>query len=380
MTGIVPRIFVRLFVLAVLVYETASPVLACAICFSAVSVTTGQKLDAADEIVLAMPLSDGERFRVVKVIKGDAGVGTTVEETVSLADSVDLQSGKLLLLVRNELSGRWTSLGAIGSGHADWLRQLVKTKDGRSMGLPVAWPLAGRGQAVPDSTNWPKRIILVEQLLESEDPLAAEIAYGEFSRAPYSAMRRLKPVLDPDRIRSWIDDPELATRRDGYLLLLGIAGGADDATVLEERLAAAWASRDATNVAALLTADLELRGPARVAWIEENYLVDRDRTLPEIRAALLALSVHGKAGGRISRQRIVDAYRLFIRERKPMAGFVAMDLAAWQAWDAVPDYIDVLEVNAVKDPAGEFAIVAYLQESQTPEARAALAAFTRPSK
>lgn len=380
MTVFAQHIFVRLFVLAVLLFGTASPTFACAICLSAVSVTTGQKLDAADQVVLAMPLSDGERFRVVEAIKGDASVGTDVEGTISLAKPADLQSGKPLLLIHNRLLGRWTSLGAIGSKYADWLRQLVKTNDGRSKGAPLAWPLVSRAQAVPDSTNWPERIVLVEPYLESEEPLAAEIAYGELSRAPYDAMRLLKPVLDPGKIRSWIDDPEIAARRDAYLLFLGIAGGADDAAALEERLADARASRDAKNLAAMLAADLELRGPARVAWIEENYLTDRDRTLPEIEAALLALSVHGKASGRISRQRVVDAYRLFIRERKPMAGFVAMDLADWQAWDAVPDYIDVLEAKAVKDPAGEFAIAAYLQKSQTPEARAALAALTRPSK
>ena len=32
---------------------------------------------------------------------------------------------------------------------------------------------------------------------------------------------------------------------------------------------------------------------------------------------VLALSVHGNAPGAVSRQRIIDAYRLLIRERKP---------------------------------------------------------------
>jgi hypothetical protein len=42
---------------------------ACAICLSAVSVTTGQKLDAADQVVLAVPLPDPTRFRIVEVVK-----------------------------------------------------------------------------------------------------------------------------------------------------------------------------------------------------------------------------------------------------------------------------------------------------------------------
>lgn len=364
-----------LCLLAGMLLGTASHAHACAICLSAYTVTTGQRLDAADEVVLAEPLSDAERLRIVEVIKGEAGVGTIVEVTVSLADPVDKQGGKPLLLIRNGLSGHWTNLGAIGSGYAGWLRQLVKTNDGCSRSAPPAWPLFSAVQAVPDSTNWPERIVLIEPHLESEDPLAAEIAFGELARAPYEARHLLKPVLDADKLRGWIDDPDRAPRHDAYLLLLGIAGGADDAAMLEERLADARVSRDATNVAAMLAADLELRGPALVGWIEENYLADGDRTLPEIEAALLALSVHGNANDRIPRKRIVDAYRRFIRERKPMAGFVAMDLTGWRAWEAVPDYVDVLRSNAVKDPAGRFAIVVYLQESPNAEAQAASAAF-----
>jgi len=146
--------------------------------------------------------------------------------------------------------------------------------------------------------------------------------------------------------------------------------------MLEQRLDAARAAQDATNVAAMLAADMELQGPARVAWIEENYLLDHSRSLPEIDAALLALDVHGGAGGVVPRQRVIDAYRSFIRERKPMAGFVATYLSDWKAWDAVPDYVDVLRSGAVKDPAGQFAIVVYLQDSRSAEAQAAAAAFT----
>jgi hypothetical protein len=47
---------------------------------------------------------------------------------------------------------------------------------------------------------------------------------------------------------------------------------------------------------------------------------------------LLALSVHGGANGAVPRERVIQAYGLFIRERKPMAGFVALELADWEYW------------------------------------------------
>jgi hypothetical protein len=221
--------------------------------------------------------------------------------------------------------------------------------------------------------EWRERVAIVAPKLESDEPLAAAIAYGELARAPYSAMRTLGPQLDVQRIATWLDDPKLASRRSTYTLLLGIAGGPDGATRLEQRVEEAGKSRDATDLAAMLAADLELRGPARVAWLEQTYFADRQRTLHEIQAALLALSVHGEADAAVPRKRVIEAYRFFIRERKQMAGFVALELARWKAWEATADFVEIIRSHAVKDPAGEFAIVSYLRESPDAIAKAGFA-------
>jgi len=372
-----PKLAAALLGAALLLGGGLGRALACAICLSAVSVTTGQKLDAADQVALAAPLSDGQRFRLTETIKGDVPLGSTVAANTDRSDAPPSQAGKLYLLARNGMSGRWTSFGVVEAESAAWLRELLKTNDGRAKAPPRAWPLVSPVQAVPDSTNWPERIVLIAPQLESSDPLVAEIAFGELSRAPYEALRTLRPTLDTSKLRRWIDDPALAKRRAPYLLLLGATGGTDDAAMLEQRLVDAHTSQDATNIAAMLAADLELRGSSRIAWIEENYLLDRSRSLPEIEAALLALSVHGETNGDVvPRQRIVDAYRNFIRERKPMAGFVATYLDDWKAWDAVPDYLEVLRSNAVKDPADQFEILVYLRDCPQAEAQSAAAAFT----
>ncbi|CAH1671266.1 MULTISPECIES: hypothetical protein [unclassified Chelatococcus] len=351
--------------------------LACAICLSAIAVTTGQKLDAADQVVLASPLPGGGLFRIVESVKGDAPIGSTVEASADRVKETTSQDGQLSLLARNGMSLRWSNFGVVQAENAGWLREFLKTNDGRAKAPPRAWPLVSPVQAVPDSIDWSKRISVIAPSLESGDPLVADIAFAELARAPYDVMRTLKPALDAADLRRWLQDPALVKRRDAYLLLLGIAGDSDDAAMLEERLIRAHTSKDATNVAALLAADLELRGPNRVAWIEENYLLDHSRSLPEIEAALLALSVHGGPGGVIPQRRVVDAYRHFIRERKAMAGFVATYLGDWQAWEVVPDYVDVLRSNAVRDPASEFAILVYLRASPGPEGRSAAEAFVQ---
>jgi len=370
---ITARLVRLLGALAAMTFVTAGGAAACAICFSGFVVTPGQQLDAADQAVLALPAIDGKQFRVVEAVKGDAIVDQTVVEPVSRVDAAALRSGEPLLLLRNELAQRWTSLGTIGAGHAGWLRQLAATGNA-GRGRPKAiWPQTMQAPPFePTEVQWRERLALVLPYLQSPEPLAAEIAYGEVSRAPYSAMRSLKTQLDAARIARWVDDPKLASRHSTYILLLGITGGPGDAARLEQRLDAARQSHDATNVAAMLAADLELRGPSRVGWIEKMYFADRDRTLPEIEAALLALSVHGGANGAIPRERVVGSYRRFMQERKPMAGFVAQDLADWEAWDATGDYVALLKSDALKDPASHFAVVSYLHRSPRTEAKAAL--------
>jgi hypothetical protein len=362
----------RLVCAVVIAMFTAVGAAACPICFNGRVVTIGQQLDAADQAMLAVPSPDGKQLRIVEVLKGDVAVDGIVSEPVARVDAAALRSGKPLLLLRNELGQQWSSVGAIGAEYAGWLRQLAATGPTSRSYPRVAWPQTGERLSELTDAEWRARVALVVPYLESPEPLAAEIAYGEVSRTPYRAMRAVKALIDATTIAKWFDDPKLAARHSTYTLLLGIAGSPDDAVRLERRIDTAWSSRDATNLAAMLAADLELRGPSRVGWIERMYFADTDRTMPEIDAALLALGVHGGASGAVPRDRVIQAYRLFMRERKPMAGFVAQELADWAHWDATPEYVALLKSNAVKDPASHFAIVNYLQRSPRAAAKAML--------
>jgi hypothetical protein len=338
----------------------SSEAAACPICFNGRVVTVSQQLDAADQVVLAVPLTGGQ-FRIVDVVKGDGQIDAIITEPVSRADAA-IGSGRPLLLFRNALGQRWSSAGNLDLKHAEWLRRLL-----------AAGP--------PTDTSWRERVLLAVSYLENPEPFAAEIAFSEISRAPYTIQRLLKPALDAQAIERWLADPALANRRPTYTLLLGITGGPDEASRLEQRIDAARTSRDATNLAAMLAADLELRGASRVDWIEKTYFADPDRTLAEIDAALLALSVHGEADGVVPRARVIAAYRYFIAARKPMAGFVAQQLADWAHWDATDAYATLITSDAVKDPASHFAIVNYLRRSPQAAAKAALRSLAaKPSR
>ena len=360
-----------LFAVGTLMLIMTSGAEACPICFSGLVLTVGQQLDAADQAVLATPIIDKGEFRIVEVIKGKGVIGEIISEPVSHVDAAALRSSKPLLLLGNDLTERWTSMGTIGGEHASWLRGLVASGHVGKASAKRAWPQRSFTSSDMTDDEWRLRLAVVAPYLEHPEPLAAEIAYGEMMRAPYGALRSVKPMIAAMPIASWIDDPKLASRRATYTLLLGVAGGADDAAHLEQRLDAALRSHDATNLSATLAADLELRGPSRLTWIEKSYFADGSRTLPEIEAALLALSVHGGADGSVPRQRVIDAYRLFMREHKPMAGFVAQDLGDWGYWDAVPEYDALLKSDALKDPASSLAVISYLQRAPHPAAQSA---------
>jgi hypothetical protein len=114
----------------------------------------------------------------------------------------------------------------------------------------------------------------------------------------------------------------------------------------------------------MLAADLELRGEARMTWVDDKYLRDPKRSTREIEAVTLALGAHGQANGTIRRERVIQSYRMFIRERQDLAGFVAPDLAAWNYWDAVPEYAALMKSDIRQQGASRFAIAVYLRQSR----------------
>ena len=329
---------------------------ACPLCLGWGKPSTAQRLVATPQAVLAVPTTEPGRFRVTQVVKGERPADGTVEgdypRNAYVSGDATSTSTRPLLLVRDDPLPTWVILGAIDAARVDWLRALATGKPAADMS--------------PD--EWRARVALVVPHLNDPEPLATELAYAELAVAPYAALRTAKPHLDAAALRRCLADPALAARRPFYLLLLGIAGNAQDAVTLEKRLQAAGQSGDAANLSSMLAADLELRGAARVARIESNYLTEPKRSTPEIKAALLALSVHGNAEGVIPRERVIQAYRVFMKAHPEIAGEVAPDLASWQCWDAVPDYLALMKSGVRQQYPSRQAVLAYLQQS--PNARA----------
>jgi len=340
----------RITLAALFLFGSSNASFGCQVCLQAARelLSIGGQLDVANRAVLAAP-ANPTQFRVVAVVKGEDAVGDIVIDPVTDVDATAPTERDPWLLLRDGLAPQWTEVGAIWARYAAWLRELAS---------------ADRSEA-----GWRRRVELVLPSLENPDPLVAQIAAGEVGRAPYPTLNVAKSHLDPKLVEGWLDHPWTAPRYTPYTLLLGYAGDLSDADRIEQPIDTSGRTHDAANLAAMLTADLQLRGPDRVGWLEQTYFADQKRSMGEIEAALLALQVQGDVDHAVPRERVIQAYRVFIRERPAMAGFVAQELAEWGHWDAAPEYAALLEADAIKDPASEFAVDVYLR--RVAEAKAA---------
>jgi hypothetical protein len=331
---------------AALILCTSFAASACPLCLGAFRSSVAQQLVDLPHAVLAQLSADGGGYQVVAVIKGEGPSGQMIPAEAIQLDVV-MDASATLLLVRDDAWSMWVCLGAVAVEHASWLRAIA----------------AGKRAPDMNADEWRARVELMLPYLEHREPLVAEIAYGELAAAPYAALLAAKPHLAAPAIRRWLADPQLAARQPMYLLLLGIAGDAVDAAVLERRLEESSMARDAMYLGSLIAADLQLRGSARMGWVDAKYMGNRLRTTRELEAALLALSVLGNANDAIPRERVIQSYRLFIQEHNELAGFVAQDLAAWQYWGAVPLYLALIKSNVRQQFTSRVAIFAYLQQS-----------------
>jgi hypothetical protein len=98
-------------------------------------------------------------------------------------------------------------------------------------------------------------------------------------------------------------------------------------------------------------------------WVEQKYLRDRSRSAPEVEAALLALSVQGHTHATIPRERVIQAYRVYMKAHPENAGNVAPDLAAWQYWDAAPEYQALIKSGVRQQYPSMLAMMNYLRQS-----------------
>jgi hypothetical protein len=341
----------------------APSAIACPICSgTAPRLTLLQTLINADRAVIARPLGSGD-FEMLASIKASSKENDRPGmrlRTPKFAPGEDVPMRAVapsVLLLRQSLGGAWMVAGPMPASAAPAARLLVGAK--RSTVMTLA--------------DWQARVVKLTPLLEHPVPLLAETAYGEIARSPYAAMRSARGFVKPADLKAWLADPGRAPRRSLYWLLYGINAGPAEARDIAARVDALGRGNGLTDLSSLLAADLEAGGSARRVVLRKRYFEDRSRTLPELQEAVLAFTVHADAGDAALQRDTAAMFGRLVRTHRALGGLVAADLARWQYWEAVPDYITLLRSRALH-PVMRQPVLDYLTASGRPDALAAVAA------
>ena len=352
-------------------FVVAAPLVhACPICSGNLpTLTLLQHLINSDRAMIARSLG-GRDFEVIEPIKPLPALPAVGARTAAAdkpgsklrdlrfipGEDIPRASGGSYLLLRQALGGGWMNAGPVPAGAASDLRRLVGAK--RSSDMTLA--------------DWRSRVVTLAPMLEHPVPVLATTAYAEIARAPYDAMRSTRGHVRPSDLRVWLADPGRATRRPLYWLLYGINAGPGEAREIAGRVDRLAAKGGLEDLASLLAADLEAGGAARRAVLRRTYLEQSKRSIPELQEAILAFTVHADAGDAALRRETAETFGRLVRKHRALGGLVAADLARWQYWDAVPDYIVLLR-SRVLNPALRQPVLDYLTASGRPEALAAVA-------
>ncbi|MFN9717083.1 MAG: hypothetical protein ACK58L_00215 [Planctomycetota bacterium] len=174
--------------------------------------TLVQRLVDSDEIVIVNASTRRLGLVVIDtVIQGDLQQGMMFEIPREELPALGFAETDRFLLGRQKLGHRWKQLGIVARGNEAWIGQLAGMK--RTSELTEA--------------DWVERVLLFQRDLDHSDPMIGATAFGEVARAPYSAMRANRELLDEERLlQSWRSVDLPLERRSLYVLLLGICGGA----------------------------------------------------------------------------------------------------------------------------------------------------------
>jgi hypothetical protein len=309
---------------------------ACQICVPFPQKSTADFLIEAQTVALARE-DPGRPFHLksVKLLRGDLGT-----ETIDLfLDSstrrlLSLDPDRSVVVVRSGGDGEptWQRIGIADDEFGPLVEEILD--------LAPAWQLA------------PKlRPLYFCKLLGHDNPQLSSLAHLEVGRAPYSAIRSLESPLGRDDLNAFLKNFRYIEWHSLYILLLAQSEDERDRRLISETLRSAARFGLTLNLAAWATASIEQEGESAIAYLEENYLGNPDRSTEELEAISLALSTHGSNGRTELRDRIVSCYATLLETHPSMTAKVALDLIAWKRRELAAE---VAEFIASKPRAFDF--------------------------
>ena len=339
----------------------AATVWACPFC-SGPQLTLAEQIEQADAVVL------------VKWVGGtaakDKDPGETKFEVVeSMTNEKSkvkrLNKGDVLELVRYRAAkpGDLFLLFGTKTGAAlDWGSPMEVSQDGfkylKSLPAPSEDPEA--------------RLKYVLGYLEHPDAMVSADAYGEFAKANYDDIVKLKAEMPREKLREWLVSPDTSASRLGlYGLMLGLCGEEQDIALMQKKITDV--SGDfRLGIDGVMGGFLLLAGETGLDVLDETKLKDPKSAFSETYAAMGAIRFMWQYGkGQIKPERLRSSMRLLL-DRPELADLVIADLARMEDWDAQDRLMEMYGVGEYDIPSIKRSIIRYMLVStkfkpQTPE-------------
>ncbi len=303
---------------ALFVVLLAARAQACPICVAMPTKTVADHLLESETVVLVREnVEKPFTYSVMKVLKGEPPTepfGLFVDSATRRR--LKLHPGEAVVLVRRDMGQDWQRLGI-----ADEKYQIVVE---RILLFADRW--TGKGDIQ-------HRLEFFLSLFGHKNRLIFELAYLELGRAPYEKIKRMAEFVSREELRPLLQRREYIEWRSLAILLLAQKADPRDRKLIEETFQSCQEFGLTTNLAAWATAYIELNGEKAIEEIEATYLRDSERSAAEIRAVLTALSIHGRAGTRELRERIVKSYGIALQFHPQGADTITADLTQWEHWN-----------------------------------------------
>ncbi|MDG2129956.1 MAG: hypothetical protein P8K08_18300 [Fuerstiella sp.] len=197
--------------------------------------------------------------------------------------------------------------------------------------------------------------------LETEGPLVAADAWGEFANADYEDIVASRKLFPADKLRTWISNKQTSPERLGlYGMMLGVCGSEQDAEFLEQQIGQPVSGEIRFGVEGLMGGLLLLTGEDGLSFLEETRLENANASQFDCFAVVQALQfVWAYEPELMQKQRLRSALYPML-EREDLREIAVRDLARWQDWKAVPLLTEVYEDCRNNDLRTVRAIIGFL--------------------
>ena len=330
------------------------PLSACQICIPIPTKSAADYLIEADAVALAREDPDKPfSLRAEEVLKGEL-----LDRKIDLF--LDSQTRRLLtfrpkcqvICVRRDQGPEpgWRRIGTTSAVIAPLVREIL-------------------ARAPEWETEPQQRLVFFAPLLGHEDPLIQTLAHLEIGSAPYAKIKALGEILPPEEIRTFLRNFRMIEWHALYILLLGQSDDPRDHARIEEAMQSAAKFSITTQLAAWATASIETKQEEALEFIETRYFQNPGRRPDELRALVMALSVHGTNGHVHLRDEIIGTYRSLLVHHPAMAPLVVTDLTVWKRWDLAETVARLLAARSADlDPTATLQLRAYLRQADQADA------------